>query len=272
MPCCRDTPARALRGTPSCRRRGTAGAAATSGVTGMLPVAQVAVDHLPGAGEDHPRNPERARRFHHLVRPDDVVRHQFRDEVVAVVGRRAAREAGVVRRRGEVDDRVRAGRGPAQCVHVGERRRRPIAPAATPGVGRTSNPVTCVPAGDEFRDRRPAEPPGRPGDENALWCCHGDVVLPRRRVTIWHISPTRFRHEPPRIPGRVRDCCNRGLTRPARRSTPEGQTHAPHRRYAPAPLGPRRSSSSRGSTRRRPKARSSATASRRRNTPRPPRG
>ena len=68
----------------------------TSGVTGTLPVAQVAVDHLPGAGEDHARNLQHAGRFHHLVRPDDVVRHQFGEEVVAVV--RGSRRAGTARR------------------------------------------------------------------------------------------------------------------------------------------------------------------------------
>ena len=120
--------------------------------------------------------PSVARGLHHLIRPDDVVRHEFREEVVAVVGRDAAREAGIVRRRGEVDDGARAGRGPAERIDVRERRHDgPL--GRKPGRGAHVEAGHGVPAGDELRDRRPPDAPGRAGDENA-------VAMSWRRCTI----------------------------------------------------------------------------------------
>ena len=123
---------------------------------------------------------ERAGRFHHLVRPDDVVRHQVREEVVAVVRGRAARVAGVVRRGREVDDRSRRRSRPAQRVHVARACRRRTAPAAGPASGRRSKPMTWCPratsSATAARPMRPADPVTR----IRLRCVHvGRCTRPR---------------------------------------------------------------------------------------------
>ena len=147
--------------------------------------------------------PQRARRFHHLIRPDDVVRHQFGEEVVAVVGRVAAREPGVVRRRGEVDDRC-SRRSRPRGAH-----RRPRASPTTdcsggkPGVGRTSKPMTWCPratsSATAARPMRPADPVTRTSLRVLMETLYGIAA-----VLHLALHPTRILHEPPRLPGRRR--------------------------------------------------------------------
>ena len=80
------------------------------------------VDHLTGACKDHARNPEHPRGLHDLIRPDHVIRHKVRNEVVAIFGRSSPWELCIVRRCRKVNNRIRSGRGFAKDLHIRERR------------------------------------------------------------------------------------------------------------------------------------------------------
>ena len=72
------------------------------------PLKMLLPDYLAAAGEDDARNMVRARRFHNVMNGNDVVRKELRHEIV------------IIRRGGEMNDRVHAGGGAVDLIEVGD--------------------------------------------------------------------------------------------------------------------------------------------------------